>query len=157
MGDTLGVFKESRHVSVTDEAERGCLLLEAAVGIGEIVDIAKEIRPMRCGMGDGESTDTPDIRESTQPGSLRIGEDLPCPCEGGLCILMKGIQTSVTCDLMIVISADGGAIEILNDASAFHGLGAITDDVTQADKLVHILRTGVVDDRFQSLEVCVDV
>ena len=59
--------------------------------------------------------------------------------------------------MFVVVAFDGRTIHIANDVYAFVRIGVVTDHVAQADVMRAIVLLGVGCDRFESLEVGVDV
>jgi hypothetical protein len=109
------------------------------------------------GMNSGEILKIQLHRPISQPSPLRFAELMSCKGDPGPRIVIEFVFVSRLDTRLIMISHDNRATETADHFQTFSGIGAVTDNVSQADHLLDSLGCDIGKNRFQGLEVAMDI
>ena len=86
-----------------------------------------------------------------------VGEDIVCVLEGGACAWVERSEELGVGGGFVVVSEDDVVADGVDEFDAVGGVGAVADDVSEADDAVCVVAGDVGDDGVERFEVGVDV
>ena len=145
------------HVGVTEEANGRVLIGETRGRVEIIEDVTPLCRCIERGVHDGKIAHLPLQAQVAQPHLVLRCEVIARPFDGALGEFIEVARGFDQRGLFVMIALDDGTVDVADAFDALVGVGVVTDDVAQTNKVRAVVLVRVLQHSVKRLEVSMNV